>query len=140
MKKINLMKKKTTKETPAGVENINSIHARHKFVEDAGVKLAIDEDGNIFLASSYDSLIRKIRDRQFTVITGCSKAAIEDQKRLDFLNVMLPSFESGFTSYPEHNSPFIASAVGGAFTNVREAIDSLMSDTKRVETVVAYGN
>lgn len=127
--------KKKTKETPASVENINSINARHKFVEDAGVKLAIDEDGNIFLASSYDSLIRKIRNREFTVVTGCSKAATEDQQRLDFLNVMFQSFESGFTN---GQSPFIASAIGGAFTNVRDAIDSLASETKRIE-VVPYG-
>lgn len=127
--------KKKLKEMPAGVENINSINARHKFVEDSGVKLAIDEDGNIFLASSYDSLIRKIRDRQFTVITMCSKDAIEDQKRLDFLNVMFSSWESGYTGTVAQ-SPFIASAIGGRYTNVRQAIDALMSDTKRIEATV----
>lgn len=124
--------KKKTKGTPAGVENINSINARHKFVEDCGVKLAIDEDGNIFLASSYDSLIRKIRNREFTVITKCSNAAIEDQNRLDFLNVVFNSWESGYSGR-NSQSAFIASAVGGVFTNVREAIDSLMSETKRIE-------
>lgn len=119
------MKKKPTQQ----IEDINSINARHKFIEVSGIKLALDDDGNIFISNSYDSLIRKIRDLEIAIVTHGSKRSYEDQQRLDFLNVMFSSFESGFSN----NSPFIASAVGGAFTNVRDAIDSLMSETKRVE-------
>jgi hypothetical protein len=123
------MKTKTNKPS---VEDINSINSRHKFVECGAAKIALNSNGHLFVASNYDSLIRKIRENEIALDTGCSVAAVEDQRRLDFLNVMLASFESGFS----HGSPFIASAVGGAFTNVRDAIDSLMSDTKRIEAVV----
>ena len=122
------MKKKPNQQ----IEDINSINARHKFIETSGIKLALDDDGNIFIASSYDSLIRKIRDREIAIVTHGSKRSYEDQQRLDFLNVMFDSWESGFTGM-QTPSPFIASAVGGAFKNVRDAIDSLMSDTKRIE-------
>lgn len=126
------MKKKPTKETPPSVEDINSIYRRHVFAEYGAIVTAFDENGNVYIAATLDSLIRKIRDNDPAIKTGCSKAAIEDQKRLDFLNVMFSSFESGFTS---GQSPFIASAVGGAFKNVRDAIDSLASETKRIEVV-----
>jgi len=131
------MKKKPTKETPQSVEDINSIYRRHVFAEYGAIVTAFDENGNVYIAATLDSLIRKIRDNDPAIKTGCSKAAIEDQKRLDFLNVMFSSFESGFTS-GQSPFPFIASAVGGAFKNVRDAIDSLASETKRIE-VVPYG-
>ena len=129
------MSRKKKIDKPSG-EDINSINARHKFVECGAVKIALNDMGQLFVASNYDSLIRKIRMNEVTIDTGCSIKAIEDQRRLDFLNVMFPSFESGYSNINNNPSAFIASAIGGCYTNVRDAIDSLMSDTKRVETVV----
>lgn len=124
------MKKKTN---TLAVEDINSINSRHKFVECGAVKIALNTNGHLFVAPNYDSLIRKIRNNEITLDTGCSLSAVEDQRRLDFLNVMFKGFESG---YMKGGEPYILVVSDGPFTNVRDAIDSLMSDTKRIETVV----
>jgi len=130
------MKNKTkTKALTNGVEDLTAILTGHKIVRVGGTYIAISGDGDVYAGIGLTSLIRKleVEDAIHTapirrdVIDG----ALKDASRIDFLQMIAPAgdrFSIGTGT--------LWTLREGDYATAREAIDSAMSDTQRIEVAV----